>query len=447
MRHETVRLPEREIPVVSRPDVVVVGGGPAGISAAVSAARNGASVSLIERYGSLGGMASGGMVLVLDDLVDDEGEVTVRGIVDEFVERMVGLGKAVYPPESDWGTDPEHVRKWTRWGLFNFHKSGPIKPIVHAVAFDPEGWKDVSNQLILESGVELRLHSWFTQSLTDNDRIRGVVVETKLGPQAILADVVIDTSGDADVAVSAGAEYHEADYMVTTVFRLGGVDTEAAERFEAEEPELAKAVNRKARQIVGGSWDLWWLKTPLPGVVWCNCPHMRGYTATDPMSLTAAQFDGRDRISQLVEFVREEYPGFDHAYLLDVAPQIGVRQSRMIVGDYVVTIDDIKDRRSFPDSVARGRGYFTPYRSLLPKGVEQLVVAGRHYSATIGAQRLSREIPPCMAMGEAAGVAAVQALDSGVTVREVDVQRIQARLRDQGADPGQIVIDGKVSSE
>ncbi len=147
---------------------------------------------------------------------------------------------------------------------------------------------------------------------------------------------------------------------------------------------------------------------------------------------------GRKRIAELVEFVRGNYPGFEQAVVIDVAPQIGVRQTRLLEGEYVVTREDVTERVHFADSVARGRGYYTPYRAMVPKQVEQLLVPGRHYSATPEAQRMSREIPPCMSMGEAAGVAAVQSLDRGVAVREVDVAAVQSRLRAQGADPGDI---------
>lgn len=432
-----VRLPGRDAKVVSTTDVVVVGGGPAGTTAAVSAARNGARVTLVERYAMLGGMASGGFVLVLDDMINGD-EITVRGITDEFVGRMESKGLAIYPPEPERGIDPEFIRKWTRWGLFDFHQPGKPKPIVYAVAFDPEGWKDVSNDLVRESGVELRLHSWFSETLVEDGVAKGVIVQTKEGPQAILADVVIDASGDADAAFSAGAPVMSDTYIVSTVFRLGRVDIEAAERFEQEQPDEARALNRKAKQILGGSWDLWWLRTPLDGVIWCNCPHMSGYEATSPTSLTAAQFEGRDRVGDLVAYAREHLPGFEQAHLLDVAPQLGVRQSRMIEGDYVVTKQDVQSRRHFADSVARGRDYYTPYRALVPQQVEQLLVAGRHYSATPDAQRLSREIPPCMSMGEATGVAAAVALERGVNVRDVDVLEVQKRLRNQGADPGDV---------
>ncbi|MGZ4601543.1 MAG: FAD-dependent oxidoreductase [Oryzihumus sp.] len=422
-------------PVVRRSDVVVVGGGPAGVSAAVAAARTGASVTLLERYAALGGLASGGMVLVLDDMVNGS-EITVTGIVSEYVERMAKLGLAVFPPEQERYSSTQMWNKWGRWGAFDFHSHTNPKPICYAVAFDPDGWKRVSNDLVREAGVNLRLHSWFSRPVVDDGVLKGVVCETKQGPQAVLGDVVIDTTGDIDVASRAGADFAQDTYLTTLVFRLGGVDTDAAEEFEQQNPREARAINRKIKRMLGGAWELWWLKTPVPGVVWCNCPHLTGYDGTDPESLTEAEFDARARISEAVDYVRAHLPGFERCYLVDVAEQMGVRQTRLLQGEYVVTKDDITTRRHFADTVARGRDYYTPYRALLPRQVDQLLVAGRHYSATPDAQRMSREIPPCMAMGQAAGVAAGLAVDAGVTVREVDPRQIQRRMRDQGADPG-----------
>lgn len=439
MQQSSLKTPSAEVdaPVVSRSDVVVVGGGPAGVSAAVAAARTGASVTLLERYSALGGLASGGMVLVLDDMVNGQ-EISVTGIVSEYVERLEKIGLAVYPPETDRHSSVETWNKWGRWGAFDFHSHSSPKPICYAVAFDPDGWKRVSNDLVREAGVNLRLHSWFSRPIVDDARIRGVVVETKQGPQAIMGDVVVDTTGDIDVASRAGADYTEDNYLTTLVFRLGGVDTDAAEKFEQENPREARAINRKVKRVLGGAWDLWWLKTPIPGVVWCNCPHMTGYDGTDPASLTAAEFDARNRIAEAVEYVRQNLPGFDKSYVVDVAEQMGVRQTRLLRGEYVVTKDDVTSRRHFPDSVARGRDYYTPYRSLVPREVDQLLVAGRHYSATPDAQRMSREIPPCMAMGQAAGIAAGLALDTGTTVRELDPVLVQRGVRRQGGDPGDV---------
>ncbi|WP_217712236.1 FAD-dependent oxidoreductase [Streptomyces sp. NA02950] len=434
---ETIALDAVEAPVVQRSDVVVVGGGPAGVSAAVSAARSGADVTLLERYSALGGLASGGMVLVLDDMVNGD-EVTVTGIVDEYVERMATMGLAVYPPVEERFSSPETWAKWGRWGAFDFHSHLTPKPICYAVAFDPDGWKRVSNDLVRENGVHLRLHSWFSRPVVQDGAVRGVVCETKAGPQAVMGSVVVDTTGDIDVASRAGAAHTQGSYLTTLVFRLGGVDTDAAARFEQENPRDVRAINRKIKRMLGGAWELWWLKTPIPGVVWCNCPHMTGFDGADPVSLTEAEFEARARIAAVLDTIRQDLPGFGGAYLLDVAEQMGVRQTRLLQGEYVMTKEDVTGRRHFPDSVARGRDYYYPYRSLLPRGVDQLVVAGRHYSATPEAQRMSREIPPCMAMGQAAGIAAATAAEREIAVRDVDPADIQRRMRDQGADPGDV---------
>ena len=437
-----VRSEEIAAPVVNRSQVLVVGGGPAGVAAAVTAARSGASVTLLERYSYLGGLASGGMVLVLDDMVNGP-EITVTGIVSEYVERLQAAGLAVVPPAEDRRTSQELWNKWGRYGTFDFHSHSTPKPICYAAAFDPDGWKRVSNDLVREAGVTLRLHSWFSRPIVDegsdgNGVIKGVVVETKAGPQAYLADVVIDTTGDIDVASRAGAKYAHDSYITTLVFRLGGVDTAEAERFEQENPKEARAINRRIKRLLGGAWELWWLKTPLEGVVWCNAPHMSGYDGVDPADLTAAEFAARDRITEAVAYVKENLPGFANAFLLDAAPQLGVRQTRLLEGEYVMTKDDVASRRHFADTVARGRDYYYPYRSLLPREVDQLLVAGRHYSATPEAQKMSREIPPCMAMGQAVGVAAALAVSSGSLVREIDPRDIQAGMRQQGADPGDV---------
>ncbi len=434
---DMINEPAGQARVASRADVVVVGGGPAGFSAAVAAARQGAKVALLERYPYLGGLASGGMVLVLDDMCNGN-EITVRGICGELVDRMTALRLAVAPPEPDRGHDPAMYRRWSRWGLFDFNIRTRPHPICYAVAFDPDGWKRASDDMVREAGVELRLHSWFSRALVRDGHIEGVVVESKAGREAVLGKVVIDATGDLDVAASAGAPFLHGNYMMTTVFRLGGVDTDEAERFQFEQPEAWAEADKEARRILGGSWEYWWLKTPLPGIVWCNCPHITGLDGLRVEDLTAMEFEGRARIHAVLDYARAHLPGFERCYLLDVAPQTGVRQTRLLEGDYVVTKEDVLERRHFADSVARGRDYYTPYRAMLPRNVEGLLVAGRHYSATSSAQKISREIPPCMAMGEAAGVAAAMAVQGNVTPRAVDVRRLQERLRAAGADPGDI---------
>ena len=437
---------EKDIPVVAESDVVVVGGGSAGVTAAVSAARNGCSVTLLERYHHLGGMASGGMVLVLDDMINGD-EIVVSGIVDEFVARMEKEGMAVVPPVEDRYASDEMYRKWARWGVHNFHLPKKPQPIVYAVAFDPDAWKRTSLDLIAENNINLRLHSWFADAIVEDGAVKGVIFQTKNGRQAIRGDIVIDTTGDCDVALSAGAEFTTGQYIVTTVFRLANVDTEAADRFEYEEPEEFARINREARRIIGGAWEMWWLKTPIPGVVWCNCPHMPGYDGYSVEDLTRAEYEGRERMMGLYHYVRENMPGFENSKMLGAAEQVGVRTTRMLTGEYVVTKDDIVNRRYFTDTVCRGRDYYTPYRALLPKKVDQLIIAGRHYSAEPEAQKRSREIPPCMVQGEVAGVAASLALQEDIKIRDVDYRKIQKQMRAQGADPGDIPSDNATGVE
>ncbi|MET0606222.1 MAG: FAD-dependent oxidoreductase [Beijerinckiaceae bacterium] len=421
--------------IVSRSDVLVIGGGPSGFSAAIAARRMGASVTLVERYPYLGGLASGGMVLVLDDMHNGS-ETTVTGSCMEMIERMAKLDLCVYPPESERSSSDALYRKWARWGVFDFRSQMKPPPIVMAAAFDPDGWKRVSNEMITETGVNLRLHSWFSKAIVQDGRVRGVICETKEGRQALMGEAVIDTTGDLDVAAAAGASFSHGGYIVTTVFRLGNVDTEEAERFSYEHPEEFAKLDRAAKRVMGGSWDKWWLKTPLPGIVWCNCPHMVGLDGIKVEDQTKGDFEGRRRLYALVDFVRANMPGFKNCFVVDVAPQLGVRQTRLLEGEYIVTKDDVMDRVHFSDTVARGRDYYTPYRAMLPKEIDGLIVAGRHYSATEAAQKMSREIPPCMSMGHAAGVAAALSAQSGAQLRRIDPTQICKHVRAQGGDPG-----------
>lgn len=440
------------IPVVADCDVVVVGAGPAGHAAAVSAARNGTSVTLLERYHHLGGMASGGMVLVLDDMVNEGNEVVTTGLVGEFVDRLERQEAAVYPPPEDCQTNWEMWRKWSRWGCIDFHKAMMPQPIIHAVAFDPDAWKRVSLDMVREAKVNLRTHSWIADVLREGGEITGVIAQTKLGRQAIRAKYIIDGTGDLDVGVAAGAEYIDGQYIVTTVFRLANVDTEKAIAFEFAEPEQYKKLDREARRRIGGAWGMWWLKTPAPGVVWCNCPHMPGYDGLSVEDMVKSEYEGRDRMMKLYHFAKENIPGFENCVMLGAAEQMGIRQTRLLQGEYVVNKDDVKSRRWFEDSVCRGRDYYTPYRALLPKGIDNLIVAGRHYSVESDAQKLSREIPPCQAQGEAAGIAVSLALEGNLALRDVDYKAIQKQMRAQGADPGDrpspnALIENQVAAE
>jgi len=431
-----VNEPGRQTPVVAETDVLVVGGGPAGQAAAVAAARAGAEVMLLERFGYLGGLASGGMVLLLDDMCGER-EVSVGGLALEIIDRLERIGACVTPPKGDCFRNDAEVRdRWVRWGFEELYGKKRPKPIIYSGAFDPEGWKQVSQEMVLEAGAKLRFHSWFSRAIVEDGAVRGAVVETKSGRQAIRGRLVIDATGDGDVFASAGAPGVHGSYIMTLVHRLADVDTDAAIAFERADPAAAQQLDREVKRLLGGSWEMWWLLTPRPGVVWCNCPHIPGHDGLDPEHQTKIEIEARRRFMKVAEFVRAHYPGFQRAYILDAAPQLGVRQTRLLEGEYVVTKEDILERRTFPDVVARGRDYYTPYRSLVPKGIEGLLVAGRCYSATSEAQRISREIPPLMVMGEAAGTAAALSLESSVAPRKVDVSGLQKRLVAQGVNLG-----------
>lgn len=430
---DVVREPARETPVVARTDVLVVGGGPAGLCAAIAAARLGARVVLTERYGHLGGLASGGQVIVLDDMADLH-EKTVGGLSDEFVARLDALGAAIYPPEEDRFQSSEAAwARWGRWGLQDNYARTQPKTITYAVAFDPEAFKFVSLEMLGEAGVTLRLHSTFVDALVADGVLKGAIFETKSGRQAILADVVVDASGDGDVFARAGAPFEVGTYLMTVVHRFANVDVERAIAWERSHPEQAEQLNREVRAIYGGSWEYWWLRTPIDGVVWCNCPHLPNLDALRVEDQTYVEHEARRRIFRALAFARRNLPGFERAQLVDTAPQLGVRQTRLLRGEYVLTKQDVLGQRWFDDRIGRGRDYYYPYRSLLPTGVDNLLVAGRCFSASSDAQKISREIPPMMVVGEAAGTAAALSVRDHISPRQVDVRHLQQVLRSHGA--------------
>lgn len=425
---KTIREPAREIPVVSEAEVLVMGGGPAGIAAAVAAARSGARVLLLERYGHLGGMATGGLVMFLDRFNDGE-EQAIAGIAQEMVERLRDLDRVVHPPTEDWGkSGPEIWDRWARWGFAGFNPDAPGQ-ITYSVAFDPEAFQQVCAHTLKEAGVGLRLHSWAVSVIKTGKRTEGIITESKEGRQAFLGQVLIDATGDGDIFAAAGAPHKSHRTRATLVHRIGNVDVARATRHERENPEDARQLRTHFSRIVGSKEG--WLKTVRDDVVWLNCPTFRGIDALSVEDLTRVELAARSTIFQALEFLRGNVPGFESSYLLETAPQIGIRRCRVLTGEYVVTPRDTRARRQ-PDVVARAHRYFLPYRSLLPKGVDGLLVAGRCHSASTGVLEYSRLIPACMATGQAAGTAAALAVRGGIEPRGVDIRLLQQELTNRG---------------
>lgn len=413
-RNEVVESGCRSVKVVGDADVVVVGGGPSGVAAAVSAARNGVKVMLVERYPYLGGMATGGLVLLFIEYDRYE-----YGILKETVERLTKLpnGVALLPKKHPWIFGSE-IPTW----IEGFGLSGGYMP-----PFDPEMLKFVCNEMVVEAGVMLMLNCTFVDAITVNNAVQGIIIENKEGKQAILSRMTIDATGDGDVFARAGAPFKEDTHPtgLSLSFRMMNVDVEKAVRFREENPE--KYNNHVKRENYG----LVWFPTTIEGVV-LFFQYLRGLSATKVKDLTLAEIEGRRKVMATVEFFRKNIPGFESAVLIDTSPQIGTRESRRVEGEYVLTKQDILEGKRFHDVIARNPHFDVPYRCLVPKKIENLLVAGRCISTTHEAQASIRMICPCYATGEAAGAAAATAIEENVPPRKISVDKLQERLAKQG---------------
>jgi hypothetical protein len=442
----------RAVPVTQEAEVIVVGGGPAGIAAAIASARNGARTVLVEQYGFLGGMATAGLVGPFMTSYDIEGkEPIIRGIFRELVDRMVALGAAI---------DPAGVKGFSAYG--GYHPYGHE----HVTPFDPEALKYVAQEMALQAGVELKLHRFFLDSLVKDNRIIGVVLASKSGLEALGAEIVIDTTGDGDVAARAGAPYEKGRaedgllQPVSLFFRVGNVDDAAVQAYMDEHPDdvsfrdlVREAKGRGEFSHPKDGFTMF--RLPRPGEWWANVSRVHHVDATDADQLTQAEIEGHRQVIYLVDFMRQRMPGFENCYLLDTGTQIGVRETRRIIGEYVLAAEDVFGARRFEDAIARvsfpidihdvkgGGGFFkgprdgpyytVPYRCLVPKEIENLLVAGRCISATHEAHGSLRVMPPCFATGQAAGTAAALALETNASPRKVNVALLRESLVQQGA--------------
>lgn len=410
--------PARRTPIYAATQVLVVGGGAAGVAAAVAAARSGADTLLVERSGALGGLATGGLIVLLLTLDDGRGHQVVGGLCQEVTDRVAARGAAHFPPASEWGSpDPNLVAAWTRWGLV--WGSGP-HVVRYAVAYDPEEFRFALNGMCEGSGVRLLLHTLACEALVDGVRVRGVVFQAKSGRFAVLADVVIDASGDGDVFASAGASFELEKVLPWLWFRMGGIsDVDAA--FDAG-AGCFKTVRKGQALFPWGATDR----------------IIRKIDATDPADLTLAEIECRKKVMEAVDELRRMHPQLAEAHVCEIARDLGITESRRLAGEYVLKREDMD--RPCDDVIAitghwtkYGALYWIPYRSLLPKEISNLLVAGRCISVDHRTHHATKEIPSCMATGEAAGTAAALAVQSGVQPKALDVRVLQEKLRERGA--------------
>ncbi len=443
----TWREDARDIPVYRECDVLVVGGGPSGTAAAAAAARQGADVVLLERYNHLGGLSTGGLVIWIDRMTDWSGNLVIRGFAEELFHRLPADAVAG-PQPSDWGSTD--TAKATHW---SFRTAAYHGIVTWSPTLDPERLKLLSQEILIECGVKLVYHSWACMPLMDGGKVCGATFESKEGRMAIKAKVVVDATGDGDLFARAGAAYvndiEEADvhHCMNTSWLFGGVDMARWIAFRGGDADGYSAFMAQGREACG-LFDR-------PFVSWRNDvalfmgPRQSGYSALDVDDLTAVEVRSHRAMAAHLDFYRQHAPGFEDAFLMLSAPQIGVRHARRLTGVDAVLRSRWPDGVALPDEVGvtpavspKFPNISIPYGALVPQALDGLLACGRHISCDRNSHGFMREIPQCWITGQAAGTAAALAVAQGVQPRAVDVAALQQALLQQGVylRPAQVTV-------
>ncbi|MBQ2735502.1 MAG: FAD-dependent oxidoreductase [Clostridia bacterium] len=445
---------QRNLEVAHSCDVLVVGGGPAGFCAAVAAARAGAETILVEQHGYGGGMATAGLVAPFMTCYDSAGNtMLIRGLFEEVVDRLCATGGAIHPSKV------ETASAFTSY-LIAGH--------VHVTPFKAESLKTVIDQMLAEAGVKVLYHTSFVDAEMDGDRIAKVIVHKKQGLCAIAANTVIDCSGDADVAEKANVPYllrKEKMQPASLFFRIGNVDSQKIEEdIAANKDNFYRKNNTNYRSLhwwvskarEAGDWTLNRVSIGLFRGVdedeWSiNTSRIMGIDGTDSDSLTEGEIIGRQQVDEIYRFMVKYVPGCENARLLQSGSTLGIRETRHIEGIKTLKLDDLLNYNAPEDSILlaanavdvhgkygptsneyitlpAGKYYGIPYGCLVPKNCSNLLVAGRAISAEPDAAGAIRVMPPCMALGQAAGIAAALAVQKGIAPASVDVKELRAEL-------------------
>ncbi|HLF77460.1 MAG TPA: FAD-dependent oxidoreductase [Dehalococcoidia bacterium] len=446
----TISEPERLVPVYGQSQVLVVGGGPAGFAAAVAAAREGADVVLVERYGCLGGLSTGGLVIWIDRMTDWDGHLVVGGIAQELMDRCREQDAIIGPPKEQWGSRDPKLAGY--WGVRTTAQRGIVN---WAPTIDPEVLKLISNDMVREAGVQVLFHCWAVATIHKDSTVKGVIFESKQGRFALLADVVVDCTGDGDIFAGAGAEF-ENDFdpqlshaRLNTAFRFGNVDMRRYLDFRMMYPEKYRELTSQANEQ-----DRWLSNTayvtPYDSVALFVTPKFTGYSALSIKDLSEVEFRSRDSARTILAWFRANMPGFERAWLLDTASQIGTRHSRRLRGVTKVKADVWRASGGSEQSIGLCPGLSPefptleiPYGCLVPNELEGLIVAGRNLSSDPAAHAALREIPECWVMGQGAGVAAAIAARDRRPLRGVKIAELQGRLRAQEAIVARSDVDAK----